>query len=78
VGREYLIGEKKAALLREGCAVVLLSKDEKRRAEGTLVRLEPTGKARNGVQRYNVHMKDLKEVPYKAENLDRWGVNVVP
>src|SRR4051812_47347688 len=51
------------------CGVVLLSKDQKLRAEGTLVKLVCAGKTKTGMQRYDVHITDLKPVTYKAERL---------
>jgi hypothetical protein len=46
---------------------VLLSKDEELRAEGELVELVPKSKTGSGIQRYDVHMKNLKMVPYKPK-----------
>ena len=56
---------------------MLLSKDERKRAEGKLVRLVPTIKAGNGIQRYDVHVEGLRKVPYKPEDINRNGVAVL-
>jgi hypothetical protein len=77
VGDEYAIPGHWVALLSAGCKVVLLSKDEHKRAEGKLVELVPRSKANNGMQRYDVHIDDLKMVPYKPESLGRTGVAVI-
>jgi hypothetical protein len=78
VGDGYAIAKGLFAQLSAGCGVVLLDKDQRKRAEGTLVRLvridEKTG---NGIQRYEVHMKNLRMVPYKSERLNRNGVAVI-
>ena len=77
VGEGYAISRTLFEQCRPGCPVVLLSKDERKRAEGKLVRLVPTSKAGNGIQRYDVHIKDLAVVPYKPEALNRNGVAVI-
>ena len=77
VGDGYAIARDLRARITLGCRVVVLDKGGERRAEGTLVRLVATSKTGNGIQRYDVHMKDLKEVPYKPENLNRNGVAVI-
>jgi hypothetical protein len=60
-----------------GCKVVLLSKDQKLRAEGEFVKLDPMTKTNNGIQRYDVHVKDFRSVPYKPERLNRNGVALI-
>jgi hypothetical protein len=77
IGDGYAIAAPLFARLHPSCTVVLLSKDEKRRAEGTLVRLVATSKTKTGMQRYDVHFKDMKEVDYKPERLGRTGVAVI-
>lgn len=78
-GEEYAIFRKHAGKLHPGCTVVLIRKDEnRRRAEGILVKLEQTTKkTRNGIWRYNVYIKNLKGVTYKEEKLNRYGVAVI-
>jgi hypothetical protein len=77
VGDEYAISASLRAQLSPGCKVVLLSTDEDKRAEGDLVKLVPKSKTKSGMQRYDVHIKNLKMVPYKPENINRYGVAVI-
>ncbi|MDP2917456.1 MAG: hypothetical protein Q8O16_05955 [Dehalococcoidia bacterium] len=78
VGVGYIIYESdKSKLQVPGSTVVLLANDLERRAEGVLDKLCPTVIAKNGQQRYNVHIKGLTEVHYKPEELNRCGVAVV-
>jgi len=77
IGRDYAISENLAVQTSPRCTVVLLSKDEHKRAEGELVRLVRTVKAGNGIQRYDVHIKNLRMVSYKPESLNRNGVAVI-
>lgn len=62
-----------------GTQVILLRKDiNKRRAEGVLVTLKPTGRStRSGRWRYDIYVADWKDVDYKPEALDRFGVNLI-
>jgi hypothetical protein len=78
VGRGYAIPSTVVWRCAPGCMVVVLSKDEGKRAEGRLVRLVPTEKTDSGIQRYDVHIADLEKVPYKPKALGRTGVTVVP
>lgn len=77
VGDEYAIPSALVAQINPGCTVVVLSKDERKRAEGKLVKLVPKSKANNGMQRYDVHIADLKIVAYKSEALRRTGIAVI-
>lgn len=77
IGDAYAISKADAARLVHGSHVVLISKDEQRRAEGTLIRLEASGATNTGMKRYNVHIQNLEEVAYKPESLGRSGVSVV-
>ena len=67
IGDEYAIWSHWVSFIVPGCNVVLLSKDEELRAEGELVELVPKSKTGSGIQRYDVHMKNLKMVPYKPK-----------
>ena len=51
VGKDYALAGGVLAEIVLGCLVVLLCKDKPMRAEGTLVKLIPTFKAGNGIQR---------------------------
>jgi hypothetical protein len=75
IGDGYAIPRAWAEQCQPGCKVVVLSKDEKKRAEGRLVRLVPVSKADNGLQRYDVHICDLVTVTYVPESLYRTGVS---
>ncbi len=80
IGPGYAIWEKWAVKIRPGWAVVLLRVDKnKKRAEGIIDRpLVGTNRYVNGVQRYDVHIKDMKEVPFKKEvNCFPYGVAVI-
>jgi hypothetical protein len=73
-GKSYAINSKLFQQIHPGCKVVLLSKDRKLRAEGELTRLVPTYKTKNGIQRYDVHVKGFVRVQYRSERLNRNGV----
>jgi len=79
IGVGYAIYPNDINNLNPGCIVVLLRKDrKKRRAEGRLVKLSPTGNwTKNGLQRYDVHFEDRRGVPYKSVNFNRCGVAVI-
>lgn len=65
VGGGYAIPKGNAAQCLPGCMVVLLSQDGKLRAEGKLKALTETGeKTGSGMLRYDVHIMELKKVPY--------------
>jgi hypothetical protein len=76
IGEAYAIAENQFNLLSSGSGVALVSNDEKRRAEGMLVELVLVGRTKSGMRRYDVHIKNLKEVDYKPEHFMRWGVSV--
>ncbi len=77
IGSGYAIASALIGRISVGDRVVLLSKDEGLRAEGRIAALLPTEKAGNGIQRYDVHMADLRKVPYAPESLNRNGVAVL-
>jgi hypothetical protein len=77
IGEEYAISAGLYSLLSPGCTVALLSKDEKLRAEGKLLKLVPKSWTNNGLRRYDVHIKNLKMVAYKPERLNRNGIAVI-
>jgi hypothetical protein len=76
VGEEYAIYSTLPPI-PSGSKLVLLSKDEELRAEGDVLQLVPKGKAKNGVQLYDVHVRNLQMVSYKPEPLNRCGVAVI-
>jgi hypothetical protein len=80
IGIGYAISdtEHKKILEANDCIVVLLRKDNtKRRAEGHLTKLVPTGKYIHRRRRYNVHFADQRMVPYKPEKLNHYGIAVI-
>ncbi len=78
IGEGYIIyGRDKSKLQIPGSPVVLLSNDQRRRAEGSLKALTPTNKSAAGKQRYDVHVDKWMEVPYRRERLNRCGVAVI-
>jgi hypothetical protein len=77
IGDEYAIPRHLIPLIPPGCKVVLLSKDEEKRAEGKLVKLVARSRTNTGMQRYDVHIENLRMVPYKSEALLRTGVAVI-
>lgn len=79
IGHRYAIYKNLRSRIPNGCKVVLLDKDRGNRAEGTLEKLEPEGKAGNGVPLYNVYIRGLQRVPWKPdpERLNRCGVAVL-
>lgn len=76
VGDGYAIPKSSVQKLCVGCDVVLLSKGERKRAEGKLRELIPTSKTGSGMQRYDVHIANLKRVPFMDECLSRTGIAV--
>jgi hypothetical protein len=79
IGKAYFIAKKEYDQLSPGCKVVLLSNDEKRRAEGTLRELRCVGTMNaggKGMKKYDVHIKDLQEVAYRRERLTHRGVSI--
>ena len=82
-GEGYAINSTLFRQIYPGCRVILLCKDRKRRAEGELVKLEPAIRdgrrlfTKNRIPRYDVYVKDFKNIPYKPEALNRNGVAVI-
>ena len=78
IGEGYIIyGRDKNKLQIPGSPVVLLSNDQRRRAEGVIKALHPTSKSAAGKQRYDVHVDKWTEVPYRREALNRCGVAII-
>jgi hypothetical protein len=77
IGDGYAIYADLFSLLYPGWRVVLLSKDQKLRAEGRLAKLDPADKTENGIQRYDVYVEGFEMVPYKPERLNKCGVSVI-
>jgi hypothetical protein len=77
VGDGYAINRRLRQQVNPGDGVIVLDKDARRRAEGTMTGLQPNGWTGNGIQRYDVFTRDLAIVPYQSEALNRNGVAVV-
>lgn len=77
IGDGYAIPKKYHSMIHPECKVIVLSKDQKLRAEGKLDKLVQSGKADNGIIRYDVHIKELCIVEYKPECLCRTGISVI-
>ena len=77
VGDGYAIYKYLVDQLTPRCGVVIICKDKMERAEGILNKLVPTETTRNGIQRYDVHIDNIKPVAYKRERLNRCGVAVI-
>jgi len=77
VGPDYGIATSLIGRVYPGMHVVVFDRDQKRCAEGVVVAYTPTCKAGNGVQRYNVQIRDLGEVRYtKPPKVNHFGVAV--
>jgi site-specific DNA-methyltransferase (adenine-specific) len=80
IGPGYAISPKDVSRLPAGSPVILLRKDRNpARAEGWLGKppVPTNDHTHNGRRRYDVHMVDLKQVPYKPEKLNYYGYAVI-
>ena len=81
VGEGYALARTELELLRPGCRVIVLDKGSKQRADARLIRLEPTGVwAGNGVQRYNIHLDQVRCVTYgesQSIRLNHRGIAII-
>jgi hypothetical protein len=66
VGPDYGIYANLIGQVRSGMRVVVFDRDVQRCAEGVVVNYIPTKKAGNGVQRYNINIHKLREIPYTS------------
>src|SRR6266436_6603061 len=76
IGDGFALSRSQFQQLSPGDRLLLLEKETRQCAEGTMVGLQPNGWAGNGMQRYDVPMKDMAMVPYQNVPLRRWGVAV--
>jgi hypothetical protein len=65
IGDGYAISRSEYGQITPGCRVIVLDNETRRRAEGTLVKLEPDGWTNSGMQRYDVYMRDVSEIRYE-------------
>ena len=78
VGPDYAIYSSLIGRINAGDKVVVFDRDSQRCAEGRIASYALTGKAGNGVQRFDVYIDDLMEVPYtNAPSVNRCGVAVI-
>ncbi len=78
-GTGYAINNALSQRLSPGDDVIVICKAEEKQAAGKIERLIPTVKTGGGVQRYDIIMLDLEEVPYTCGNvaLNRNGVAIL-
>ena len=76
IGEGFAIASTLVGHVRPGIPVIVLNKQRGLRAEGFVVRLQPTVKTGSGMQRYNVWMRDLEMKPYADEAVNRCGVGI--
>jgi len=77
VAPDCIILESDMAKLSAKFKVVLLDKTDEKRVEADGVRLDPTTKAGNNQQRYNVYFDNPVRVNYKPEPVNRNGGTAV-
>ena len=79
IGDGYAIFKKDVNKWVKGSQVVVLRKDKNpKRAEGLLEKIVNTNKPTpQGIERYDIHIINLKEVAYKPEKLNRFGVGYI-
>jgi hypothetical protein len=78
-GDGYAISSRLFQQLSPGDDVVVMCKVHQRQAAGKIKELIPTEKTGTGMQRYDVNMTNLREVPFthKHTRLNRNGVAVI-
>jgi hypothetical protein len=64
IGPDYGIYPNLFGQICPGMKAVVFDRDRQKRAEGAVVNYTPTMKAGNGVQRYDVQIRNLMEVAY--------------
>jgi hypothetical protein len=77
IGDAYVISSGQLQQIAPGDDVIVLDKDTRQRAEGTIVGLQPNGSALNGMRRYDVLLQNMVSVAYQNVPLERWGVAVI-
>ncbi len=71
----YAIGKARLAHAKASTEIVVLSKDQKRSALGTVLRINDTGKKTgSGISRYDIHVTTLRECAYEPFPVNRHGV----
>jgi hypothetical protein len=77
IGDAYIISSGQLQQIAPGDGVIVLDKDTRQRAEGTMAGLQANSPALNGMQRYDVSLQNMIMVPYQNVPLRRWGVAVI-
>jgi len=76
IGPDYAIYDSLIGQVRPGIKAVVFDRDRQLRAEGVVNTVAP--KPSNRVQRYDVHISNLTQVPYtNPPRVNRCGVAVV-
>jgi hypothetical protein len=76
IGPNYAIYANIFAQLHPGIRAVVFDRDRRLRAEGVISAVEP--RPSNRVQRYHVHISNLRKVPYtNPPGVNRCGVALV-
>jgi len=77
VGPDYAIYSGLIGLVRPGMRAEVFDKGRGKKAEGVVTKLVPKRRAGNGVQRYDVLLGELTEVPYtNPPQFNRCGIAV--
>ena len=78
-GDGYAISSSLFKRLSPGDGITVICKAHKKQASGLIKSLNPTVKAGNGIQRYDVILSNMKRVAYTHGNtrLNRNGVAVI-
>ena len=66
IGPDYAIYSSIISQIQPGLKVVVFDREQQVRAEGTLAAYVAKGKAGNGVQRYDLQIDNLHDVPYTS------------
>ncbi len=78
VGPDYGINANLIGQVRSGIKAVVFDRDRQLQAEGAVTNCTQTSRAANGVQRYDVHLCNLTQVPYtNPPRVNRFGVAVL-
>lgn len=79
VGSDYGIYRSLIGQIHAGDKVVVFDRDRRLQAEGVVASVVPTSKSPQGVQRYDIRIRNLATVSYSAPpRVNRFGVAVLP
>ena len=78
IGPDYGIYPNLIGQVGSGMKAVVFDRDRRLQADGVVMNHTPTSKAGNGVQRYDVNIRDLTEVPYtNPPKVNYFGVAII-